>query len=178
MQLKALKKHAKMKGYEIYDTYTDICSATKKRPYMECLKREAKQGKFDVVLVWKFDRFARSVLDLVNSLEEFHEIGVDFISITEEIDTTSPAGKLVFTMMAGVAEFERSLISERVKAGMNAARKRGKHVGRPALDEKKKSQAIELRMERLSYRKIADQLNLSVGTVQKYTKEIDSYCWK
>ena len=86
-----------------------------------------------MVLVWRYDRFARSMRELVNALEEFNGLGIDFISYNEGADTTTPQGKLLFGIMASLAEFERSLIAERVKAGMQRAKAQGKHTGRPAL---------------------------------------------
>ena len=92
---------------------------------------DARKRKFDTVLVWKFDRFARSTKHLISALDEFKNLGIDFISYSENIDTSSPLGKAVFTIVAAIGELERSLIVERVKSGLQAARKRGKKLGRP-----------------------------------------------
>src|SRR5713226_2214345 len=93
--------------------------------------RDARKRLFDVVLVWKFDRFARSLKHLIESLDEFNALGIDFISLTEGIDTTTPAGQLLFHIVGAVAQFERDLIVERVRAGMAHARAMGKRIGRP-----------------------------------------------
>jgi DNA invertase Pin-like site-specific DNA recombinase len=92
----------------------------------------ARHYEFDCVLVWKFDRFARSVAHLLKALEEFHHLGIRFISVQDQVDTQSPMGRAMFTIIGAMAELESALISERVKAGMEAARVRGKHLGRPA----------------------------------------------
>ena len=122
------------------------------------------------MLVWAFDRFARSTRQLVEALEEFGELGVDFVSYTQQIDTTTPAGKLTFSVLAAIAEFERELIRERVKAGMAAAKARGKHVGRRRIPMAKQSRARRLREQGFSLRKIAQELEVSPGTVANYVK--------
>ena len=106
----------------------------------------------------------------MNALNEFNALGVDFISLQEGTDTTTPQGKLVFAIMAGLAEFESSLISERVKAGMERAKAQGKRTSRPPVDPKKIERMRELKAQGLSVRAIATDLNLSLGVVSKYTK--------
>ena len=93
--------------------------------------RDARRRTFDVVLVWRFDRFARSLKHLIESLHEFNALGIDFVSLTEGVDTTTPAGQLLFHIVGAVAQFERDLIAERVRAGLAHARAMGKHIGRP-----------------------------------------------
>jgi DNA invertase Pin-like site-specific DNA recombinase len=102
------------------------------RPQLQALMRAARQHAFGCVLVWKFDRFARSVAHLLNALDEFNHLGIRFISVQDQVDTQSPMGKAMFTLIGAMAELESSLISERVKAGMAAAKARGKRCGRPA----------------------------------------------
>jgi DNA invertase Pin-like site-specific DNA recombinase len=102
------------------------------RPQLQALMQAARHYEFDCVLVWKFDRFARSVAHLLKALEEFHHLGIRFIRMQDQVDTQSPMGKAMFTIIGAMAELESALISERVKAGMEAARVRGKHLGRPA----------------------------------------------
>jgi DNA invertase Pin-like site-specific DNA recombinase len=102
----------------------------------------ARRREFDVLLVWRYDRFARSMRELVNALAEFEGLGIDFISYNEGADTTTPQGRLIFGIMASLAEFERALIAERVKAGMARAKAQGKHTGRPPLAPAKR-RAIE-----------------------------------
>src|SRR5882762_4067898 len=100
------------------------------RPALNRLMADCRRGKIDSVIVWRFDRFARSVSHLLRALEEFRALGVDFVSVTESVDTSTPMGKMVFTVLGAVAELERSLIVERVRAGQRAAKARGKHIGR------------------------------------------------
>ena len=99
----------------------------------------ARKRRFDILLVWRYDRFARSMQELVNALEEFRTLGIDFISYRENADTTTAQGKLIFGIMASLAEFERALIAERVKAGMARAKAQGKHVGRPRIPAEKEA---------------------------------------
>src|SRR3712207_1014028 len=127
----------------------------------------ARRRQFDVLLVWRYDRFARSMRELVNALAEFEGLGIDFISYNEGADTTTPQGKLLFGIMASLAEFERSLIAERVKAGMQRAKAQGKHTGRPALPAPTRAKIEELLRQSppLSLRNIARAAGVSVQTV-------------
>ncbi len=126
-----------------------------------------------MVLVWRYDRFARSTHALINALTEFHALGVDFISLQEGTDTTTAQGKLVFTIMAGLAEFESALISERVTAGMERARAEGKHVGRPPVDPKMIAQMQKLRRQGRSYSDIQKACRgVGRSTVVKHTRGI------
>ena len=129
-----------------------------------------KARKVDIVLVWKFDRFARSTKQLIDALEEFRHFGIDFISLTEQIDTSSPMGKAMFTMISAIAEFERSLISERVRAGIAKSRAQGKPHGRAPIDPEIVKKIRELRAQNLSIREIARQLGVGRGTVTNYMK--------
>jgi len=128
--------------------------------------KDARKRHFDVVLVWKFDRFARSVKHLVDSLEDFRALGIDFISYTEGIDTTTPSGELLFHIMGAVAQFERDLIAERVRAGIAHARAMGKRIGRPRaqIDD---AQARTLRSQGFSLRKVAADLGVPVSRVRR-----------
>ena len=129
-----LRHYATRAGLEIIAEYVDVAVSGRKegRPQLQALMRSARDHGFACVLVWKFDRFARSVSHLLRALEEFHHLGIRFISVQDQVDTESPIGKAMFTVIGTMAELESSLISERVKAGMEAARARGKHLGRPA----------------------------------------------
>jgi DNA invertase Pin-like site-specific DNA recombinase len=108
-----------------------ISGAKDKRPELDRLLTDAHRRRFDSVVVWRFDRFARSVSHLLRALETFRSLGIEFVSPSEQVDTSTPAGKLVFTVLGAVAELERSLIVERVKAGLRNARAKGKRLGRP-----------------------------------------------
>jgi DNA invertase Pin-like site-specific DNA recombinase len=128
---------------------------------------DAKRGKFDVVAVWRFDRFARSTSHLLRVLEEFAALGVDFVSLRESIDTSTPTGKMIFTVLAAVAELERSTIRERVLAGQKAAKRRGVRFGRPvvAVD----TNAVgRLREQGLSWRAISEQLEIPKDTAKRH----------
>ena len=124
------------------------------------------------MLVWKFDRFARSTKQLVNALEEFQHLGVDFVSKTEQIDTSSPTGKVLFTMVSAFAEFERSLISERTKAGIARARAQGKPHGRARIPEDKQQAILTLRKQGLSYSQITNKTGVPLTTVKRYAKGV------
>lgn len=137
LQLRELRRHARVRGFTIYQEYVDQVTGNvaKRRadsaPAYDQLLQDAQRRRFDIVLVWKYDRFARSMRHLVEALEQFHTLGVEFISLTEQVDTTTPQGKLFFAIVAGFAEYERSLIVERVRAGLANARRAGKTLGRP-----------------------------------------------
>ena len=123
-----------VRGWEITEVYTDTVTGSKdSRPGLNRLMPEAGRRFFDLVVVWRFDRFARSVSHLLRSLEQFQALGVDFVSLSESVDTGTPTGKMVFTVLGAVAELERSLIVERVKAGLRNARAKGKRLGRPPI---------------------------------------------
>jgi len=165
MQLRELREYCERRGWRISDEYVDLgISGTKeKRPRLDRLMAEAHRRRFDAVVVWKFDRFARSVSHLLRALETFQSLGIHFVSLSESLDTSTPAGKMVFTVLAAVAELERSLIVERVKAGLRNARAKGRKLGRPrvAVDA---SEIARLRSQGASWRAISKQLGISVGT--------------
>src|SRR6516162_3637411 len=138
----------------------------RKRPQLDALMNDARKRVFDVVLVWKFDRFARSVKHLVDSLEEFRALGIDFTSYTENVDTTTPSGQLLFHIMGAVAQFERDLIAERVRAGIAHARAMGKRIGRPRA-EIDLTQVRTQRGQGRSLRQIAKSLDVPVSRVRR-----------
>src|SRR5229473_232126 len=133
MQTRELEQFAQARGWRLVDSYLDVgISGTKdKRPELDRLMADAHKRRFDVVVVWRFDRFARSVSHLLRALETFNALGIAFVSLSEQMDTTTPTGKMVFTVLGAVAELERSLIVERVRAGLRNARAKGKRIGRP-----------------------------------------------
>lgn len=134
-QLRDLREYCRARGWDQVTEYVDegISGTTDKRPALAGLMTAVKGRKVDVVVVVAFDRFGRSVRHLVESLELFRHLGVKFISLREQIDTGSPLGQAIFTIIAAIAQLERSLIVERVKAGLRRARAEGKHIGRPPL---------------------------------------------
>ncbi|HVA18059.1 MAG TPA: recombinase family protein [Candidatus Dormibacteraeota bacterium] len=168
MQTRELREYCERRGWTIAGEYVDIgISGTKaKRPELDKLMADAHRRRFDAVIVWKFDRFARSVSHLLRALETFNALGVAFVSLSESLDTSTPAGKMVFTVLGAVAELERSLIVERVKAGLRNARAKGKHLGRPriGLDI---ARIGRLRAQGRSWRKIARVMECSAKTCRR-----------
>jgi DNA invertase Pin-like site-specific DNA recombinase len=133
-QAVALPDYAVRRGLDIIEEYRDegISGSKDSRPALDRLMKDARARKFDVVIVARFDRFARSVSHLLRALDEFSHLGVDFVSLSESIDTSTPMGKMIFTVLAAVAELERNLIKERVQMGIARARKQGKRLRPPA----------------------------------------------
>ena len=133
LQFDGLRNYAARAGLQITGEYLDTAVSGRKqgRPQLDALMKAARNYEYDCVLVWKFDRFARSTRHLLTALEEFDHLGIRFISVQDQVDTRSPMGRAMFTIIGAMAELESSLISERVTAGMAAAKSRGKHVGRP-----------------------------------------------
>jgi DNA invertase Pin-like site-specific DNA recombinase len=158
LQLTALQEFVSQRGWELKATCIDHgVSSRSIRPELERMMKDALKRHFDIIAVWKFDRFARSTRELVFALEQFQALGIDFVSVTQDIDTSGPMDKLVFLVLAAIAEFERELIRERVVAGRKEARRQGKHCGRPA-KEFEVEKAAELRQDGLPWRKLAGQL--------------------
>src|ERR1700692_3007050 len=133
MQTRELREYCERRGWTVAGEYVDIgISGTKeKRPELDRLLGEAHRRRFDAVVVWRFDRFARSVSHLLRALETFRSLGTEFVSLSEQVDTSTPTGKMIFTVLGAVAELERSLIVERVRAGLRNAVAKGKKLGRP-----------------------------------------------
>jgi DNA invertase Pin-like site-specific DNA recombinase len=172
LQLMDLKDYVKKRGYTIYNTYEDIISgAARERQALDLLMADANHRKFDIVLVWKFDRFARSLKMLVDSLALFQELGIDFISYKENIDTTTSMGRLIFHINSAYAEFEREIIRERVKAGIKAKREKTDIWGRRNIASDVQIQIQELIKQGASIRQVAKTLHVAKGTVQKYMKQ-------
>lgn len=168
MQTRELREYAERRGWTVTGEYVDVgISGTKeKREALDRLMADAHRRKFDVVVVWKFDRFARSVSHLLRALETFKALGIDFVSFSEQMDTSTPAGKMVFTVLGAVAELERSLIVERVKAGLRNAKAKGKHLGRPRVIVDAHTIAA-LRKDGASWAAICQETGLSKGTAQR-----------
>jgi DNA invertase Pin-like site-specific DNA recombinase len=168
MQTRELREYAERRGWTVAGEYVDIgISGTKeRRPELDRLLRDANRRRFDVVAVWKFDRMARSVSHLLRVLETFNSLGIEFVSLSESLDTSTPAGKMVFTVLGAVAELERSLIVERVKAGLRNAKAKGKWIGRPRVFIDR-SKIASLRADGLSWAKIAEKLGVGEGTVYR-----------
>jgi len=173
MQLSDLRRYCEQRGFQIYKEYSDqgISGMKDKRPGLDELMDDAKKKKFDVVLVWRFDRFARSTKHLITALEEFRHLGIDFVSYQENIDTSSPLGKAMFTIVSAIAELERNILLERVRAGLKRAKENGRILGRPKrLDlDVKELQKMRYK-EKLSFRQIAKRVKACPATVYKSLK--------
>ncbi len=165
MQLRELREYCQRRGWEIIQEYVDVgISGTKeKRPQLDKLLADAHRRYFDVVVVWRFDRFARSVSHLLRALENFRSLGIEFVSLSEQVDTSTPTGKMIFTVLGAVAELERSLIVERVRAGLRNARAKGKRLGRP---RKVTNQDVigRMRSQGASWRAIGKAIGVSPAT--------------
>ena len=173
-QLHQLRDYARRRGFEINGEYVDYASGTNdERPRYQALLDAVRKRRVDIVLVWRYDRFARSTQALVNALKEFQSLGVDFISFQENIDTTTPQGEMVFTVMASLAQFESALISERVKAGMARAKLQGKRVSRPTIPEEVQQQIAKLYARGVSINQISKQVGVAYGTAWNYVKRSD-----
>src|SRR6516162_7194427 len=173
-QALALHEYAQRRGFDIAGEYRDegISGSKDSRPALDQLMKDARARKFDVVIVTRFDRFARSVSHLLRALEEFSHLGIDFVSLSESIDTSTPMGKMTFTVLGTVAELERNLIKERVHMGISRARKQGKQLGRPKrIFDKEKAQTM---LQSLSAREVARQLGVSRGVLERALSESDS----
>jgi len=165
-QLLDLRRYAADRGWAIYQEYTDngISGSVDKRPALDSLMADASKRRFDSVLVWRFDRFARSTTHLLLALDQFRNLGIDFVSFQENIDTSSALGSAIFTIISAVAQLERDIIAERVKMGLRRAKARGKKLGRPrvSIDLDK---LRELHGKGLSHRKIAAVMDISQATI-------------
>jgi DNA invertase Pin-like site-specific DNA recombinase len=173
MQLRELGDFVKRSGWKIYKKFIDqgYTGANTKRPAFIEMMIEAKKRKFDILLVWKLDRLSRSLKDLINTLDELGSLGIDFISYENNLDTSTPTGKLVFQIVGAVAEFEKDIIKERVIAGLANARLKGKTLGRPSIPDSVIEKARILRDKGLSFRKIGKELGVDEGTVRKRFKK-------
>ena len=176
MQLSELREFCRHRNWNVAAEFVDrgISGAEDSRPELNRLMAEAHRGKFSVVVVWKFDRFARSVSHLLRALETFRSLGIEFVSLSEAVDTTTPAGKMVFTVLGAVAELERSLIGERVRAGLRNAKAKGKRLGRPPLRELSTAEIRQLRRDRkrarTSFSLLAKRYGVSVWTAFRLCK--------
>lgn len=175
MQLEALRQYAKQRQFEIFDEYIDhgVSGAKSKRPELDRLMTDARRRLFDAFLVWRFDRFARSTKHLTDALQEFRSLGVNFISYQEAIDTSTPMGEAMFTIIGAMAQLERDIIRERVQAGVDRARAKGKRLGRPPIYADA-GEVKRLREKGVSIRKIAKRLRLSPSKVQRVLKRVET----
>ena len=170
-----LEQAAKRAGWEVVDVYDDNgVSGAKSREQREAFDRlckDATRRKFDVVMAWSVDRLGRSLQDLVGFLGELHAVGVDLYLHQQGIDTTTPAGKAMFQMLGVFAEFERSMIQERVKAGLARAKAQGKTLGRPKVNGDVEKAVLVARKKGTGKRKISKELGIGVSTVNRIIAE-------
>lgn len=170
IQRNDLEAYVSARGWAVHAVYEDKATGTNaNRPMLKQLMNEARERKFDVLLVWKLDRFARSLKDLVFMLQELSELGVDFVSVKDSIDMSTAAGRLMTHLLGAFAEFEASLIRERVRAGIKNAQTKGRRLGRPRL--RNDERITKLRSEGRSIREIAKETGVSAGAVQRSLRE-------
>jgi len=172
LQLDELRQVAGQRGWVVHAEYVDegISGSKDSRPELDRMMAAARAGKLDLVAVWKFDRFARSTSHLVTALDEFRVLGVAFVSLREQVDTSTPMGKAMFTIIAAISELERDLIRERVIAGVRRAQAMGKHCGRPRREIDLRAAKVLL-AQNLSVRQVADMLELPRSTLQRRLRE-------
>jgi DNA invertase Pin-like site-specific DNA recombinase len=181
MQLRELREYAQRRELQIVKEYVDngVSGSKDSRPALNQLMIDAHSRKFDAVLVWKLDRFGRSLRHLVNALAELEALGLTFISLRDNLDLSTPSGRLMFQIIGAMAEFERALIQERVRAGLRNAKAKGVRLGRPRIFVSE-SRIDALRGAGASWRAIAKELGVALGTVhrtsQGRTKKRDGDC--
>lgn len=174
-QIRALREYATKRGFSITQEYVDVVTGSfekrsrknLKAPAYEQLMADARAHKIDCVVVWKYDRFSRSLFALMSALREFGSLGVDFISTTQDIDTTTPSGRLLFHIMGCFAEFEREQIIERTKMGLAKARALGKLIGRQERDPSARERILELRSAGFTFREIGAVEGFSSSAVAR-----------
>lgn len=165
MQLAELREYSSRRGWTVTGEYVDegVSGARERRPALDRLWVDCRKRRVDAVVVYRYDRFARSLRQLVNALEEFRAMGVEFVSLHEGVDTSTPNGRLVFGIFASIAEFERELIRSRVRSGLASAKAKGKKLGRPRTMVNS-TQVAALRATGTSWRDISERLGIGVGT--------------
>src|SRR3984893_4579627 len=168
LQIRDLRSYCTARGFDLVREYIDIgqSGAKDSRPELNKLMDDARKRQFDVIVVWRFDRFARSTKHLLTALEEFRSLGIQFISYQENVDTSTPLGQALFTIVSAVAQLERDLIRERVSAGIRNARANGKKLGRPKSGVNLE-RILELKAEGHSLRQIAAILGVGYGTIRE-----------
>ena len=175
-QLCDLRPMAAARGYQIVGEYTDTISGTKaKRPGLDQLMADARRGRFDILMVWSFDRVARSVKHFLEVLDELNHLNIGLVSFRENIDTSGPLGRAMIVIVAAISELERSLIVERVRAGMRRAKLEGRQIGRARLDINREQVVID-RRSGLSLTQVAKRHNISRASVCRLMKEANGNC--
>lgn len=172
-QLTDLRRYSYSRGWIIHKEYLDIgvSGSKENRPSLDALMTDSRQKLFDIILVWRFDRFARSSRHLALALDEFGHLGIDFVSYNEHLDTSGAMGKAMFTIIGAMAELERGIISERVRAGLRRAREKGKVFGRPRV-EIPQEKLRDMQTRGYSVRKMSMALGIARSTVQDKLAEL------
>ena len=171
LQLEAMRSYVGDRGWTLARQVEDVGSGAKDRPRREALLKAARRREIDVVLVWRLDRWGRSLADLVTTLQELGELGVGFVSLTEALDLTTPSGRAMAGLLAVFAEFEREILRERVKAGIAQARKEGRSHGRPRTASLQAEEVRRLRAQHLSKAEIARRLGIGRTSVRRVLAE-------
>ena len=168
VQLRELREYCQRRGFEIAEEFVDkgISGSRERRPALDKLMVACRKRLVDAVVVYRYDRFARSLRQLVNALEEFRALNIDFVSLHEGVDTSTPNGRLIFGIFASIAEFERELIRDRVRSGLAAAKAKGKTLGRPRVAANTQ-QIASLRDSGASWRTISREVGVSVRTARR-----------
>ena len=167
-QLNTLREYIEKREWNLFKEYIDegFTGSNTKRPAFNEMMADAKKRRFDVLLVYKLDRLSRSLKDLIITLDDLKSTGIDFVSYDNSLDTTTPTGRLIFHVVGSVAEFEREIIKERVKTGLENARRKGKRLGRPPVSSALVEEAKRLRSQGMPYQKIGLQLGIPESTVR------------
>lgn len=174
VQRSELLAYAESRKWQVIHVYEDhgISGSTENRPQLRQLMKDAQARRFDLVLVWKLDRFARSLKNLLNSIQVFEELGIAFVSLKDSVDLSTSTGRLMLSIIGAFAQFERDIICERVNAGLRAAKAKGVRLGRPSTINK--AECERLRAKGLSLSRIAKKLGCSKAGVLKTLKKIAS----
>lgn len=167
MQIGTMTEYALRRGWEVSASVQDINGGTKLRPKREELLKLARRRQLDVIIVWRLDRWGRSLSDLTHSLEELRALKVDFVSVTEGLDFSTPTGRAMGQMLGIFAEFEREVLRDRVRAGLEHARHNGQKLGRPTTAQKKNHKVLELAAQGLNKQQIAKTLNIGRASVYR-----------
>ena len=177
LQIQELRRIAQRRGWEVVEeVYTDTgisgAKGRAQRPGLDQLLKDASRRKFDVVMAWAIDRLGRSLIDLLGTIQHLEAVGVDLYLDQQSIDTTTPMGRLVFQITGAFAEFERSMIQQRIRAGLKRAVAQGTKLGRPKIDRELERKARKHLENGLGILKVAKMLGLGTGTVQRIKKEM------
>jgi putative DNA-invertase from lambdoid prophage Rac len=174
LQVKAMRQYARRRSWKVIKTVEDVGSGAGERPQREELIKAARRRQIDAILVWRLDRWGRSLLDLIGSLQELSTLGVGFVSLCEALDLTTPSGRALAGMLAVFAEFEREILRDRVKAGIAQARQQGKPHGRPPTVKAQSEEIKRLFARGISKREIAKRLKIGRTSVRRVLTQKDS----